>query len=102
MFNMILYVVYFFKTVNTSCVKYNMNDECCLELHEYFLSLIDDSAKRGGWPTLELFTMILCGPNFSVCYCFEPKIIRLLLLSLKSPQFQFETKISSNNDFINV
>ena len=31
------------------------------------LTSIDDSAKRGGWPTLELFTVILCGPSFSVC-----------------------------------
>ena len=25
-----------------------------------------DSAKRGGWPALKLFTVILCGPNFVV------------------------------------
>ena len=31
-----------------------------------FKRIIDDSAKRGGWPTSELFTEDLCGPNFAV------------------------------------
>ena len=50
--------------------------------------------------------MILCGPNFdpnfAVSLGFEAKIIKLLLLPSKSPYFQFETQMASNNDVINV
>ena len=28
--------------------------------------IMDDSAKRGGYPTSELFTVVLCDPNFAV------------------------------------
>ena len=31
-----------------------------------YLITMDDIAKRGGLPTSELFTVILCGPNFAV------------------------------------
>ena len=41
-----------------------------------FVKFNGDSAKRGGWPNSELFTVILCDPNFAVSQCFEPKIIR--------------------------
>ena len=37
---------------------------------------MDDSDKRGGKTTSEHFTAILCGPNFAVPYCFEPKIVK--------------------------
>ena len=30
------------------------------------LSAVDDSGKRGGLPTSELFTLILCDPKFAV------------------------------------
>ena len=36
---------------------------------------MDDTAKRGAQPTSELFTVILCGPNFAVSPRFEPKIV---------------------------
>ena len=29
-------------------------------------NLIDDFAKRSGWPTSKLCTIILCNPNFAV------------------------------------
>ena len=37
---------------------------------------IDDTANTGGQFTLELFTMIFCGPNFGVSLCFEPTMGR--------------------------
>ena len=52
--------------------------------------------------TEKLFTVILCGPNFAVSQCFQPKIIRYFLLSLKSPQFEFKAQMSSVNDIINI
>ena len=38
-------------------------------------TLMDDSTKRGGQPTSELFTEILCSPNFVVSPCLKPKFI---------------------------
>ena len=58
---------------------------------------MERSAKRGGWPTLELFTVIRCGPNFAISEFFEAKIIRQLPLSLKNTK----TQMSSDNDKAN-
>ena len=35
-----------------------------------------NDAKRGEKPTSELFTVILCSPNFAVSGCSKLKIIR--------------------------
>ena len=46
---------------------------------------MDELAKRGGWTTSDLCTMILCGTNFAVRHCLEPKISRSNFSLLKSP-----------------